>query len=229
MLWFLSQFSYIWASLTFEKTVMRNFLFYVFAALLCGLYSCSSDENQQESSNKDKELITAVQKARDYSKNLFAFQTLTRGGSLDASNSMNNDFFLQAENILTTHIEMVINNDIFYLLKKNGLNENLGFAILDYYEDMDFIDIAKKYKLSESEIQFLANTAECIDFIKEQDLASSVITRGKAGKTIMCTLAVVGSVGTTLSAGAIATPAGLAGWLFFKAVSLASIAGCAAS
>lgn len=38
---------------------------------------------------------------------------------------------------------MAINNDIFFLFKENGLNENLGLAVLDYYENYEFIEIVK--------------------------------------------------------------------------------------
>lgn len=83
--------------------------------------------------------------------------------------------------------------------------------------------IVNKYKFGHEDIQIFANMAECIDYLKSEKIK----TRSADGETALwCTLAVVGSVGTTLSATAIATPAGLAGWLFFKAVSIASIAGC---
>lgn len=50
----------------------------------------------------------------------------------------------QTETTLRNNIEMAINNDIFFLFKENGLNENLGLAILDYYENYEFIEIVKK-------------------------------------------------------------------------------------
>lgn len=203
---------------------MKKLFLLVISTLFLGLYSCSSD-NKQEFSDEQK-LMETIQEARAFSKDLFSFQVLTRGDiEANVIEGIESEQFSQAESILATNIEIAVDNDIFYLLKQNNLNENLGFAISDYYENIDFIDIVKKYNLSNNEIQFLANAAECIDFIKEGEYAETRATG--VGKTVMCTLAVVGSVGTTLSATAIATPAGLASWLFFKAVSLASIAGCA--
>lgn len=197
------------------------------------LYSCSSDEcisiseeyakQEQEAINSDKVLIANVQKARDYSKALFSFQTTTSNME-DMVARIDSKLLEQTETTLRNNIEMAINNDIFFLFKENGLNENLGLAILDYYENYEFIEIVKKYNLSNEEIQIFANMSECLDFLKKE----SIQTRGAALKTTMCALAVVGSIGTTISATAIATPVGLAGWVFFKAVSLASIVGCAA-
>lgn len=203
---------------------MKNLFLFVISVLLYGLCSCSSDGHQNVSD--EQKLEETILKARTYSKKLFSFHSLTRGntesGIIDGIES---EQLSQAESVLSTNIEIALENDIFFLLEQNNLNENLGFAMLDYYENMNFIDIAKKYNLSDYEIQFLANAAECIDFIKENK--NSETRANNVGKAVMCTLAVVGSVGTTISAATIATPAGLAGWLFFKAVSLASIAGCA--
>ena len=203
---------------------MKKLFLFVFSVLLCGLFSCSSEDHQEFSD--EQKLEETIQQARAYSKNLFSFHSSTRGDAKsNITDGIENEQYSQAESILSTNIEIAVGNDIFFLLEQNNLNENLGFAMLDYYENMNFLDIAKKYNLSNQEIQFLANAAECIDFIKEDKHAET--RANNVGKAVMCTLAVVGSVGTTLSATAIVTPAGLASWLFFKAVSLASVAGCA--
>lgn len=205
---------------------MKKIVLFVISVLLYGFYSCSSDDHQEISN--DKELIETIQKARAFSEEIFPFQVLTRGDTeSNVIEGIESELLSQAESILATNIKIAIDNDIFHLLNENDLNENLGYAMLDYYENVNFINIVKKYNLSEDEIQFLANAAECIDFIKENEQTEMVATRS-VFKVTMCALAVVGSVGTTISAATIATPVGLGVWLFLKAASLASIAGCAA-
>ena len=119
---------------------MKNLFLFVISVLLYGLCSCSSDGHQNVSD--EQKLEETILKARTYSKKLFSFHSLTRGntesGIIDGIES---EQLSQAESVLSTNIEIALENDIFFLLEQNNLNENLGFAMLDYYENMNFIDI----------------------------------------------------------------------------------------
>ena len=200
---------------------MRKISFCLIAVLFLNLLSCSSEVDKL---NNDKELIATIEKARANSKILFSFPVLARNSSdLPLPEGVDEETLASLEKMLAEDIKTVFEHDLCFLLAEHCLNEDLSSAITDYYENQDFLSIVNKYKFGHEDIQIFANMAECIDYLKSEKIK----TRSADGETALwCTLAVVGSVGTTLSATAIATPAGLAGWLFFKAVSIASIAGC---
>ena len=198
---------------------MKKNVFYLITVFIIGLYSCSSDEYQQEVSQTSK-----VEEIRSKAISDF-YGTQTRN---------NPDFSQIDEKVLEdlsqtyeTNLNFVLSNNVYTLLENHNLNGNIIDALIDYDNNYRSNEkglelICEKYKLSEQDIYYLAFGIETFDY-----LIDSIPTTRSASKVANCAVAVVGSVITTLGATTIASGWGLGLFLVGKAVSLYGIATCA--
>jgi hypothetical protein len=131
------------------------------------------------------------------------------------------------ENLLTLEGSQTISNlyslkpHPMIMLKEKGHREVLADAMYDHHNGVSLEELVSRYQITESELQFLANSCAAIDYMSHNQ------TRGKTRNAISCTVAVAGSVACSISAMTITTPAGLGIFLVSKALATVSIAKCA--
>jgi hypothetical protein len=126
---------------------------------------------------------------------------------------------------LSVNLDFVSRNNVYDLYEQKGINTKIIDALLEYVSDTtaNFEQIVQKYKFNEKDIYTFAFSVEAYNCFLGM---SAVETR--VNKVFSCGLAVASSVATTLGAATITTGWGLGVFLVGKALSLASIAICAA-
>lgn len=199
---------------------MKKKLFYFIAVLFLGVYSCSSEDVQQNASfSKVKEI---------QNKAILDFYGTQTRSNPDFSN-VEDEIKESFTETLKYNFEFAQRNNPYTLLENNNINPNIIDALIDY--DTKFRNkengiglISEKYSFNEKEIYLLAFSIETLDYFTDSINAT---TRSSASKVANCIGAVVSSIITTAGAATITTGWGLGLFLVGEALSLVFITTCA--
>lgn len=199
---------------------MKKKLFYFIAVLFLGVYSCSSEDVQQNASfSKVKEI---------QNKAILDFYGPQTRSNQDFSN-VEDEIKESLTETLKYNFEFAQRNNPYTLLENNNINPNIIDALIDY--DTKFRNkengiglISEKYSFNEKEIYLLAFSIETLDYFTNLINAT---TRSSASKATNRTGAVVSSIITTAGAATITTGWGLGLFLVGEALSLVFITTCA--
>lgn len=198
---------------------MKKKLFYFIAVLFLGLYSCSSEDVQQNAS------FSKVKEIRN--KAILDFYGTQTRSNPDFSN-VEDEIKESLTETLKYNFEFAQRNNPYTLLKNNNINPNIIDALIDY--DTKFRNkengiglISEKYSFNEKEIYLLAFSIETLDYFTDSINAT---TRSSASKATNCIGAVVSSIITTAGAATITTGWGLGLFLVGEALSLVFITTC---
>lgn len=199
---------------------MKKKLFYFIAVLFLGLYSCSSEDVQQNAS------FSKVKEIRN--KAIIDFYGTQTRSNPDFSN-VEDEIKESLTETLKYNFEFAQRNNPYTLLENNNINPNIIDALIDY--DTKFRNkengiglISEKYSFNEKEIYLLAFSIETLDYFTNSINAT---TRSSASKATNRTGAVVSSIITTAGADTITTGWGLGLFLVGEALSLVFITTCA--
>lgn len=142
---------------------MKKKLFYFIAVLFLGLYSCSSEDVQQNASfSKVKEI---------QNKAILDFYGTQTRSNPDFSN-VEDEIKESFTETLKYNFEFAQRNNPYTLLENNNINPNIIDALIDY--DTKFRNkengiglISEKYSFNEKEIYLLAFSIETLDYFTD--------------------------------------------------------------
>lgn len=202
---------------------MKYLTIFLLSIFFMSLHSCSSDDLQQE--NMSSSNPTENEKIRADAISDF-YGVLTKNDS--ELPQMSEEELREISDVYEDNINFALQNNVYTLFEKNGMNLSIVDALLDYgnnYMSVDdgFEDLCKKYNFNKQDVYYLAYGIEAFDYL----MSIVPATRSNTEKVVDCTAAVVGSVITTIGAASITSGVGLGIFLIGKALSLYSIAKCA--